>query len=245
MRPTGCREVKFCPTIACVAARTTPGCSRPFGARPRASSRSSTVDRVAEELRRALFDGEVEPGTPLREVALAEAMGVSRSTVREALGVLVAEGLATREPNRGVHVAELDPDSVHDVCRGPRGARGRRRAPLADGAGSRPGTAVRTALRDVRRRSPRRPRPAELTARPPGDPPLVRRPDRVAAAGRAGRDADRRDPARAGQGRPDPAQRRRPGALPRDLSWTCSRRATSTPPPPSWRTTWRTPRRRC
>lgn len=78
---------------------------------------SSTVDRVAEELRRALFDGEVEAGTPLREVALAEAMGVARSTVREALAALVAEGLATREPNRGVHVTELDPASVHDVCR--------------------------------------------------------------------------------------------------------------------------------
>jgi DNA-binding GntR family transcriptional regulator len=77
---------------------------------------SSTVDRVAEELRRALFDGEVGPGTPLREVALADAMRVARSTIREALGVLVAEGLATREPNRGVFVTELDPASVHDVC---------------------------------------------------------------------------------------------------------------------------------
>lgn len=78
---------------------------------------SSTVDRVAEELRRALFEGEVSPGTPLRENALADAMGVSRSTIREALGALVAEGLATRAPNRGVHVTELDPDSVRDVCR--------------------------------------------------------------------------------------------------------------------------------
>lgn len=78
---------------------------------------SSTVDRVAEELRRALFDGELEPGTPLREVALGEAMGVSRSTIREALGVLVAEGLATREPNRGVFVTELGPEAVHDVGR--------------------------------------------------------------------------------------------------------------------------------
>ncbi|HET6626261.1 MAG TPA: GntR family transcriptional regulator [Nocardioidaceae bacterium] len=78
---------------------------------------SSTVDRVAGELRRALFDGELEPGTPLREIALAEAIGVSRSTVREALGLLVNEGVATREPNRGVFVTELDPDSVRDVCR--------------------------------------------------------------------------------------------------------------------------------
>ncbi|HSV38369.1 MAG TPA: GntR family transcriptional regulator [Nocardioidaceae bacterium] len=78
---------------------------------------SSTVDRVADELRRALFDGEVGPGTPLREVALAEAMGVARSTIREALAVLVAEGLAVREPNRGVHVSQPDPEAVEDVCR--------------------------------------------------------------------------------------------------------------------------------
>ncbi len=77
----------------------------------------STVDRVADELRRAVFDGELESGTPLREVALADSLGVSRSTVREALAVLVGEGLATREPHRGVAVATPDPDSVHDVCR--------------------------------------------------------------------------------------------------------------------------------
>jgi len=81
-----------------------------------ALAHSTTVDRAVDELRRALFDGEVRAGTPLREIALADALGVSRSTIREALGVLVAEGLATREPHRGVHVTELDPDAVHDVC---------------------------------------------------------------------------------------------------------------------------------
>lgn len=76
----------------------------------------STVDRVAEELRRSLFDGELGPGTPLREVALAAALKVSRSTVREALGLLVAEGLAVRVPNKGTQVRRLDPDQVRDVC---------------------------------------------------------------------------------------------------------------------------------
>ena len=77
---------------------------------------ASTVDRVAAELRRAIFDGEVESGTPLREVALAASLGVSRPTVREALTMLVAEGLATREPNRGVSVGTTEAESVHDVC---------------------------------------------------------------------------------------------------------------------------------
>jgi DNA-binding GntR family transcriptional regulator len=78
---------------------------------------TSTVDRVVEELRRAVFEGELESGTPLREVALAESLGVSRPTVREALTVLVADGLATREPHRGVAVATPDPESIGDVSR--------------------------------------------------------------------------------------------------------------------------------
>ena len=78
---------------------------------------SSTVDRAAEEIRRAMFAGQLEPGTPLREVALSEAMGVGRSTIREALGVLVAEGLAVRVPNNGVAVKELTADDVRDVSR--------------------------------------------------------------------------------------------------------------------------------
>lgn len=77
----------------------------------------TTVDRAVEELRRSLFEGELEPGTPLREIALAEALGVSRSTVREVLGVLVAEGLADRVPNRGTQVRRLDPEQVRDVSR--------------------------------------------------------------------------------------------------------------------------------
>jgi len=111
---------------------------------------SSTVDRVAEELRRAVFEGELEAGTPLREVALAESLGVSRPTLREALAVLVAEGLATREPNRGVSVASPDPDSVRDVAR----ARavleiaGLRHWPTADDVAR---DAVRAALADYER----------------------------------------------------------------------------------------------
>jgi DNA-binding GntR family transcriptional regulator len=124
---------------------------------------SSTVDRVADELHRALFDGEVEPGTPLREIALADAMGVSRSTIREALGVLVAEGLATRAPNRGVFVTALDPDAVRDV--------GRARA-VVEVAGVRRWAeasaeardAVRQALADFEAAATSQASPSELTA---------------------------------------------------------------------------------
>jgi DNA-binding GntR family transcriptional regulator len=75
----------------------------------------STVDRAAEALRQALFAGDLAPGTPLREIALADTLGVGRSTIREALGVLAAEGLVTRIPNRGVVVTEHDREQVRDV----------------------------------------------------------------------------------------------------------------------------------
>lgn len=124
---------------------------------------SSTVDRVADELRRALFDGEVGPGTPLREIALADAMGVSRSTIREALGVLVAEGLATREPNRGVFVTELGVDAVRDVgrARATLEVAGIRRWAEADEAAR---DAVRQALVDFHTIASSRFSPSELTA---------------------------------------------------------------------------------
>lgn len=100
----------------------------------------STVERVAEELRRAVFEGELESGTPLREVALTESLGVSRPTVREALTMLVAEGLATREPNRGVSVASPEAESVRDVCRARR---------VLEGAGVRRWPDAEEAQRDL------------------------------------------------------------------------------------------------
>ena len=79
--------------------------------------RSTTVDRVVEALRGAMFSGGLEPGTALREQQLAVALGVARSTVREAMTTLVTDGLAVREPNKGVSVALLQPGAVADICR--------------------------------------------------------------------------------------------------------------------------------
>ena len=80
-----------------------------------AIDRSSTTARVAQALRGMLFAGEMSPGEPLREVTLAEAFDVARSTIREALQVLAAEGLVTRYPNRGVVVTELTDSDIEEI----------------------------------------------------------------------------------------------------------------------------------
>lgn len=76
--------------------------------------RSSVVEQVADALREQLFTGQLEPGTPLREGALMDALTVSRSTVREALQLLTGEGLLVRKPNTGVSVRELTEAEIDD-----------------------------------------------------------------------------------------------------------------------------------
>jgi DNA-binding GntR family transcriptional regulator len=77
--------------------------------------RSSTVDRVAERLRDLLLSGDFAPGTSLQEIPLANALGVSRNTLREAARTLVAEGLLSRTPHKGIVVPGLTPDDVKEL----------------------------------------------------------------------------------------------------------------------------------
>lgn len=76
---------------------------------------SSTVDRVVSALRTAIFEGRIAPGEQLREQSLSDRLGVSRNTVREALRVLCADGIAIRQPNRGVVVCSLTPSEIEDI----------------------------------------------------------------------------------------------------------------------------------
>jgi GntR family transcriptional regulator len=63
--------------------------------------------QIAGHLRRAILGGDFPPGGRIpSESALMEHYGVARMTVREALGVLKAEGLIVAEQGRGVFVRE-------------------------------------------------------------------------------------------------------------------------------------------
>ncbi|NUR88850.1 MAG: GntR family transcriptional regulator [Nonomuraea sp.] len=65
-------------------------------------ARSVLYQQVASELRKAIYSGVLGPGAQLpTEEELRAKHGVSRNTVRLALGELVNEGLITRAPRRG------------------------------------------------------------------------------------------------------------------------------------------------
>jgi DNA-binding GntR family transcriptional regulator len=80
-----------------------------------AIQRQSTTEQVAAVLRDAILAGTIPPGTPLREVALAAELGVSRNTVREAARLLGGEGLVRHQMNRGIVVAEITAADVRDI----------------------------------------------------------------------------------------------------------------------------------
>jgi DNA-binding GntR family transcriptional regulator len=77
--------------------------------------RQSTTEQAATVLRDAILAGRLSPGTPLREVALAGELGISRSTVREAARLLAGEGLVHHQMNRGIVVAEITAADVRDI----------------------------------------------------------------------------------------------------------------------------------
>lgn len=70
---------------------------------------------IAEQLRQAIMDGSLAPGTQLGEIELATRFGVSRGPLREAMQRLLQEGLLRSEQHRGLFVNTLEPDDIRDI----------------------------------------------------------------------------------------------------------------------------------
>lgn len=71
----------------------------------------SAYARLKNEIAR----GEMAPGSRVREVEIAERLGISRTPVREALRRLEADGLITHVPHLGAAVAKLDHQAVIEL----------------------------------------------------------------------------------------------------------------------------------
>jgi DNA-binding GntR family transcriptional regulator len=72
-------------------------------------------EEVAELMRQRIFTRELEPGSWIDEMKIAEAYGISRTPLREALKVLAAEGLVTMKVRRGAYVTEVSARDLSDV----------------------------------------------------------------------------------------------------------------------------------
>lgn len=71
-------------------------------------------DQVADQLRARILQGNLPPGSELKQDRLAEEFGVSRIPVREALLMLKYDGLVVVKPNRRVVVAAVTDEDIWD-----------------------------------------------------------------------------------------------------------------------------------
>src|SRR5690606_35900101 len=72
-------------------------------------------EQVIAALRQAILDFQLKPGQRLVERELIEQLGVSRTTIREALRELTSEGLVTVVPQRGAMVTAPSLDDAVDL----------------------------------------------------------------------------------------------------------------------------------
>ncbi len=85
------------------------------GVRPIAHQ--SLVDRVTEELHRAILNGDLAPGSTVSIVDLCARFDISHIPVREALRRLESEGVVSLRPGRSALVATVTPDELRNIYR--------------------------------------------------------------------------------------------------------------------------------
>ena len=78
-------------------------------------ARQSSGEHAAVYIRRLIFDGRLRPGERIPQEHIAQALGVSRIPVREALIALEREGWVTIEMHRGAFVNALDEQAARDT----------------------------------------------------------------------------------------------------------------------------------
>jgi DNA-binding GntR family transcriptional regulator len=81
------------------------------------TDQQSLQERTYQALRSALLVGDYLPGERMYEAAIAQALGVSRNPVREAIRRLQQDGLVDVRPHYGMYVATIPADEIEDIYR--------------------------------------------------------------------------------------------------------------------------------
>lgn len=71
-------------------------------------------DQVAEHVRNEILNGNLPPGTAISEVAIAEELSISRAPVREAMQILIREGLIVSHPQKRKYVKTLTAKQIRN-----------------------------------------------------------------------------------------------------------------------------------
>lgn len=72
------------------------------------------TDLVVNYIKESILDGTYKPGTKVKELVIAKKLSISRAPIREALQILIKEGLVVWIPQKGKFITELTPKQIQD-----------------------------------------------------------------------------------------------------------------------------------
>lgn len=75
----------------------------------------TSSDVIAKHIRKAIVEGSIKEGEPIRQDEIGALFNVSKIPVREALKRLEAEGLVEFRRNRGVFVTQLSEPEIEEI----------------------------------------------------------------------------------------------------------------------------------
>jgi DNA-binding GntR family transcriptional regulator len=78
--------------------------------------RETLAGKATVALRNMIITGEFPPAAKITEISLAEAIGVSRACIREAVITLEQEGLLTKVQNHYTQVVQFSASDVDEIC---------------------------------------------------------------------------------------------------------------------------------
>ncbi|MBU5213941.1 GntR family transcriptional regulator [Heyndrickxia oleronia] len=77
--------------------------------------RTSAKESAFNQIQQWIIDGTLKPGEKLNDSELAEALGVSRTPIRESLQLLEAQGFVVMYPSKGTQVTEVEKESIKEL----------------------------------------------------------------------------------------------------------------------------------
>lgn len=79
------------------------------------TTRKTAKESAFNQLQQWIIDGTLQPGEKLNDVELADALGVSRTPIRESLQLLEVQGFVKMYPGKATQVTEVNKDSINDL----------------------------------------------------------------------------------------------------------------------------------
>ncbi len=77
--------------------------------------RKTAKENAFEQLQDWIIDGTLQPGEKLNDTELAQALGVSRTPIRESLQLLEVQRFVKMYPGKATQVTEVDKESITDL----------------------------------------------------------------------------------------------------------------------------------